>query len=239
VLRSRDTVTATELKDMATLKEAGASKRHVRNTEMAPAAGKADTILNAARTVFLAHGFSAATTDMIQREARVSKSTVYAAWPNKEALFAAVIERECGAFAASLRGMQFETDDIARSLTALARAYLSLIVSPTGLALYRVVAAEAPRFPELGRAFFEAGPQNVASIVTQYLEHAATRGQINVQAVGLATAATLFIGLVRCEGQLECLMYPHARPSDAQLDRWVEAAVRTFLLAFGTRPGQD
>src|SRR3546814_9810578 len=39
---------------------------------------KALTVLRAARTVFLTHGFSAATTDMIQREAGVSKSTVYA-----------------------------------------------------------------------------------------------------------------------------------------------------------------
>src|SRR3546814_6513872 len=39
---------------------------------------KALTVLRAARNVFLTHGFSAATTDMIQREAGVSKSTVYA-----------------------------------------------------------------------------------------------------------------------------------------------------------------
>lgn len=37
---------------------------------------KALTVLRAARNVFLTHGFSA-TTDMIQREAGVSKSTVY------------------------------------------------------------------------------------------------------------------------------------------------------------------
>jgi AcrR family transcriptional regulator len=40
--------------------------------------------------VFLANGFSAATTDMIQQAAGVSKSTVYSHYPNKEALFAAV-----------------------------------------------------------------------------------------------------------------------------------------------------
>jgi hypothetical protein len=32
--------------------------------------------------VFLAHGFSAAATDMVQREAGVSKSTVYAHYAN-------------------------------------------------------------------------------------------------------------------------------------------------------------
>lgn len=225
---------------MATLKESGAPARRARDIardgEPHPAPTRADTILNAARSVFLAHGFSAATTDMIQREARVSKSTVYATWPTKEALFAAVIQRECGQFANSLRHMEFESEDITRSLIRLARAYLGLVVSPTGLALYRVIVAEAPRFPELGRTFFAAGPEVVASIVGQFLERAAARGQIDVQAVGYTTAANLFISIVRGEAQLECLTHPNARPSDAQIDRWVEAAVHTFVNAFVKRP---
>ncbi|WP_321789104.1 TetR/AcrR family transcriptional regulator [Paraburkholderia sp. J94] len=224
---------------MATQKETGAPARRPptpRKPDIVPAPSKADTILNAARDIFLAHGFSAATTDMIQREAHVSKSTVYAAWPTKEALFAAVIQRECGQFANSLRKMDFETDDITRSLTRLARAYLDLVVSPMGLALYRVIVSEAPRFPELGRAFYAAGPEVVASIVGQFLERAAARGQIDVQAVGYTTAAMLFISIVRGEAQLECLTHPTSRPSEAQLDRWVEASVQTFVHAFVKRP---
>jgi TetR/AcrR family transcriptional repressor of mexJK operon len=219
---------------MATLKESGAPARRARDIDPTPS--RADTILNAARSVFLAHGFSAATTDMIQREARVSKSTVYATWPTKEALFAAVIQRECGQFANSLRHMEFESEDITRSLIRLARAYLDIVVSPMGLALYRVIVAETPRFPELGRTFFAAGPEVVASIVGQFLERAAARGQIDVQAVGYTTAANLFISIVRGEAQLECLTHPNARPSDAQIDRWVEAAVHTFVSAFVKRP---
>ncbi|WP_084162256.1 TetR/AcrR family transcriptional regulator [Paraburkholderia bannensis] len=221
---------------MATQKEPGAPARRARNIDTTPTPSRADIVLNAARSVFLAHGFSAATTDMIQREARVSKSTVYASWPTKEALFAAVIQRECGQFANSLRHMEFESDDITRSLTTLARAYLTLIVSPMGLALFRVIVAETPRFPELGRTFYAAGPEVVAGIVGQFLERAAARGQIDVQAVGYTSAANLFISIVRGEAQLECLTHPNARPSDAQIDRWVEAAVHTFVSAFVKRP---
>ena len=42
---------------------------------------KAAAVLAGARSVFLAPGFSAATTDMIQRAADVSKATVYARYP--------------------------------------------------------------------------------------------------------------------------------------------------------------
>lgn len=45
--------------------------------------------------VFLIHGFSGTTTDMIQKEAGVSKATMYGCFKNKEAMFAAVIERQC------------------------------------------------------------------------------------------------------------------------------------------------
>jgi AcrR family transcriptional regulator len=40
--------------------------------------GKEAVVLKAAAPVFLTHGFSAAISDMIQREAGVSKATMYA-----------------------------------------------------------------------------------------------------------------------------------------------------------------
>ncbi|KHN55166.1 hypothetical protein OI70_14620 [Dickeya fangzhongdai] len=52
---------------------------------------KARQALEAACKIFLTDGFSAATTDMIQREAHVSKSTVYAHYQTKEPLFIAML----------------------------------------------------------------------------------------------------------------------------------------------------
>ena len=59
-----------------------------------PTMSKKDRVAIAATDVFLTHGFSAATTDMIQQAAGVSKATVYASWSSKEALFSAVIEQQ-------------------------------------------------------------------------------------------------------------------------------------------------
>ncbi len=42
--------------------------------------------------------------------------------------------------------------------THFARTYVGLLLAPISLALYRVVIAESARFPQLGRAVFEAGP---------------------------------------------------------------------------------
>jgi len=196
---------------------------------------KALAVLRAAAAVFLVHGFSAATTDMIQREARVSKATVYAHYPNKEALFIAVIEHECARMAATFRAIATAPNAISASLFELGRAYLQIVLSPIGLALFRVVAAEAPRFPDLGRSFFLAGPQNIAALVTSHIERAARAGEIDVQAVGVDAAAALFLSMLRGDSQLESLTHPDASPSAAQVDDWVRLAVTTFLLAFGKR----
>ena len=57
------------------------------------AEAKRDQVLGGARRVFLREGFAAASTDVIAREAGVSKRTLYAYYPSKEELFADVLRR--------------------------------------------------------------------------------------------------------------------------------------------------
>ena len=94
--------------------------------------GKALAVLDAARDVFLTHGFSAATTDMIQQAAGVSKATVYAHYPTKEALFAAVIERQCAMHMDALRAGRSMSGGIRAVLAEMANAYLDFGLAPSG-----------------------------------------------------------------------------------------------------------
>lgn len=52
---------------------------------------KQGQILSGARRVFLREGFAAASTDVIAREAGVSKRTLYSYYPSKEELFQDVL----------------------------------------------------------------------------------------------------------------------------------------------------
>lgn len=196
---------------------------------------KAQTVLCAARTVFFNHGFSAATTDMIQREAKVSKSTVYAHYATKEALFIAVIEAQCAAFTSLVPDIEFRPGRLRETLTELGRAYLLILLSPMGLALFRVVIAEAARFPALARTFYLAGPAVIAKKVALHLAQAMAAGEVDLGELGREAAASQFSNLVRSEPQLQCLTHPDAAPSAAQVDLWVEAAVTTFMRAYGRR----
>ena len=93
--------------------------------------------------------------DAIAARAGVSKRTVYSHFPGKDALFAAVMGSHCDR-AVGLDTCQLDPDGDPRSeLTDLGVRFLSLVTSPTAVALFRTVVAEADRFPELGRTFFE------------------------------------------------------------------------------------
>jgi TetR/AcrR family transcriptional repressor of mexJK operon len=198
-----------------------------------PVGDKATVVMAAARAVFLSHGFSAATTDMIQQAAGVSKATVYAHYPTKEALFIAVIDAECERFLASVRALRFQSTQLDHVLMAIAQAYLEIVLSAPALALFRVVVADAPRFPELARKFYLAGPHTLNEIVAVHLDDAAQRGEMDLGAVGRDVAASLFVNLVRGELQLQCLTHPGSVPSAAQRDLWARAAVTTFVRAYG------
>lgn len=197
---------------------------------------RSDVVLRAATRIFLAHGFSASTTDMIQREAGVSKATVYACYQNKEALFAAVIQRECAIMTDTMRALHIERGRIRQTLNELGLSYLKIVLSPVGLALFRVVVADAVRFPELAREFYLAGPRVIAAMVADVLSEAVAAGELDLQHVGIENAASLFASLLRGEGQLECLLHPQAAPSEAQLDHWANVAVNAFLAAYELSP---
>jgi AcrR family transcriptional regulator len=221
----------------ATPRKGSSAKRRAAAPVAAPPApdDKAAAVLAGARGVFLAHGFSAATTDMIQTASGVSKATVYARYPTKEALFTAVVEAECARLLAAVRATAIRSRKLRGVLQTLALAYLELVLSADVLALFRAVVGEAPRFPALSRQFYLVGPHGFNLIVEGHLEEAAARGEVDFSSVGLEMAAIHFVNLVRGEAQMQCLTHPGAVPSEAQLDHWAAAAVTTFLRAFGKR----
>ena len=206
----------------------------------APRAARADksaAILAAATTVFLAHGFEAATTDMIQRAAGVSKATLYAIYPTKQALFAAVVAARCAAITERFRAWQPAPGELAAQLRSLGDAYLGLLLSDEGLALHRVLLAEAPRHPALGHLFHAAGPVVVRQVIAGHLARAAEQGRLRLQTVGAERAASLFMSMVAGELQLEALTHPDSRPSQARRDECIELALQAFLTAFGPPGG--
>ena len=168
---------------------------------------------------------------MIQRAACVSKSTLYAYYPTKDALFAAVVEAECRAFAHTFSEIAFERRDLADSLKQLGQNYLGLLLAPSAIGLYRIVVAETPRFPALGQAFYAAGPDLVKRRLAEYLTRAAADGQLSVR--NSEQAAEHFLALLRGDLQFRTLFGVCPAPSRSAIAHAVAAVVDCFMAAYG------
>ncbi len=189
---------------------------------------KDQKILDAATKFFLIHGFSGTTTDMIQKEAGVSKATMYGCYKNKEAMFAAVIERQCRNMQEQIILVETKAENLRSALTEMGKTYLCFILSHSGLAFFRVCIAEAVRFPELSEKFFEVGPQKLANIIAGYLEKSQKNKEIELTSSS-EIAANIFLSLLRSDAHLKCLTHPNYIISDSEIGAWVGYAVELFL----------
>jgi TetR/AcrR family transcriptional repressor of mexJK operon len=196
-------------------------------------ASKAESILAAAKRMFLEGGFGAVSMDAIAREAGVSKATVYAHFSGKEELFGAVIGRECERYFAEFSAGELDPAQVHTSLTTLGRRFLELLLSPDAIALHRLIVGEVSRFPELGEVFWRAGPERNHAQIEAFLKAAAAAGSLDI--ADPRRAAEQFTGLVRGETQLRYLLRLENKADQATVTSIVEAAVATFLRAFALR----
>lgn len=188
---------------------------------------KQDAIVEAAAEIFLEQGFGNASMDEIARRAGVSKATVYSHFESKPALFGAIVQQRCQR---TMSSMLSELSDrpVEETLTALGRQFLDVLMMPGSLPLYRVVLAEAPRFPELGRIFYEAGPDRSAAALAQYLAGLAERGVLTVS--DPRRSAEQFLSAVLGHTHIRLLLGVAVEPpSPAERAGSVAAAVSAFL----------
>lgn len=193
---------------------------------------KAESILAAARRTFLASGFGAASMDAIAREAGASKATIYAYFASKEELFGAVVARDSEHYAEGFSAGALDPGDAAGSLREIAERFLRLLLSPEVIAINRIIIGEVTRFPELAEVFWRAGPERIRAQVEGFLRRAAAAGTLDLADPRLA--AGQFASLVRGELHLQTLLGLQAPTEEAAIAASADAAVITFLRAFGT-----
>lgn len=190
-------------------------------------ADKRRAILDAAANAFLRDGFGLAGIDRIVEESGVSKRTLYAHFPSKEALFGAIIREHCEVILTPLREVDIGDRSPRETLIALGRMFWEVLLSPEGLGLYRVVIAEAGRFPELGRVFYESGHAPAARLLAAYIRDRVDDGVF--RDVDSRTAAEGFFGLVRGYVHERALLDIETRIDRDALDASLAFAADVFL----------
>tara|TARA_R110002094_G_scaffold176023_2_gene156156 strand:- start:40 stop:657 length:618 start_codon:yes stop_codon:yes gene_type:complete len=192
---------------------------------------KFDQVLEGARSVFMSDGFEGASVDEIARVATVSKATLYSYFPDKRHLFMEVANSECRR--QSLEAMD-NIDMAAPPGEVLSQAghhFLRFITSTFGLQVFRICVAEADRFPELGRQFYNSGPAVMRAEMAEYFEGAVARGELRIDDYGLA--ADQFGELCKADKWPRLIFGVSTTVADSEMDRVVDGAVETFLARYG------
>jgi AcrR family transcriptional regulator len=193
-------------------------------------------LMNAATRVFLREGYGNASIDKVASEAGVSTRTIYERFKNKADLLACVVTRLVDRDLATA----FATQDLERldpraALTAIGRTICGRASDSESMALFRIVATEAQRFPELAEKMRDGTKRRLENAIANYL-----RGQIRREMLVLSDpdrAAALFLHMI-CAEMHECLLFRGAE-AIAQLDvaAHLDQVIEIFL--FGSVPRAD
>ena len=200
------------------------------NAQTRRGADKRAAILAAAADIFLSEGYGRASMDQVHAKIGGSKRTLYNHFPNKEALFEAIVSAVADHVLAALRPPLGE-GDLCEALLKMGTDYLNALLSADGLALYRAMVSEAPHFPELARAFFENGPGRASHHLADFFREMKAKGLIDIADPQIA--AEHFLGAVRGDVHLAAVLSVK-RPSTQLVKTTVAQAVETFLC--GTTP---
>lgn len=190
-------------------------------------ATKAEPVLAAAEELFLRQGFVATSMQEVATAAGVAKATVYSNFPNKEALFAAVIYRRAENSKLDLSHVDMASNDVHATLIELACAFLLDIYSREQVELLQTVVADARRFPSLGRMMIEGPFVETHGKITEYFEHLVAAGDLHYSDPHMA--AEYFISIIKAGKHIPLIFSQSVDVQPTAVRRIAQGAVDIFL----------
>lgn len=187
---------------------------------------------DAAVEAFVAHGFEATTMEAVAAAAGVTKRTLYAKYPDKQALFAAVIPRALAAMPFHDVPPDPPDIDLASALRALAGQIVARLIEPRAVALRRLALLEAPRLAQLDHVdvaeVWSASLRSVVRLLSRYAE----AGEVVTD--DHEVAADLFVAMVA--GTPAMLADYGVFRTAEEVARHIDHAVDLFLTGILPRP---
>lgn len=179
-------------------------------------------ILDAAACAFMEKGYRACVDDIAAR-AGVVKQTLYNHFDNKELLFREVIRN---AVKSILVGLEVADGDLRKSLIVFAAAMRQRTLCSEGIAMFRAIVAEAPRFPELASSFFAEGPDHAVRTLAAFLSKAMAAGQLRND--DPVFAAEMLIGMLLGHDRMRGLMNQDTDDGPGKVSGIVDCFLRAY-----------
>lgn len=188
---------------------------------------KESAILEAATRSFLRKGFSGVSMEEIARESNVAKQTLYSYFKGKDDLFRAIIRAQSDGFFSTLSHNDDQTQNIEEFLYIMGERAMDMLFKRDTLALYRVIVSETPRFPELGKFYWQSGAQAFTDRLSNFLT---ARGFPKGEA---QSATEQFLSFMFGTLLTKTLLNKEYPPSKEEKKAHIEQAVSAFFMLNG------
>ncbi len=188
-------------------------------------------IVQAATRLFLSNNYRSVSMDKIAQAAPVSKATLYNHFDSKNALLAAVVCELCGALLQTMTQSLSTADDVTQTLRKIAAAFVELLYSPDGLAIYRLVIAESHEFPELGQMVYDNGAKLAIMQLESYLQQLNDNKILSIS--NSRFAADGFFSLLKGDLHFKCLLGIHPPLNESEKTQLIESATTFYLRGIG------
>jgi TetR/AcrR family transcriptional regulator, mexJK operon transcriptional repressor len=189
-----------------------------------------ERIVRLAAPLFLKKGYDNVSIDEIIGVVGGSKATIYAWFGGKEGLFEAVVRQECRDVTMAIHADA--TGSLEAQLTEIGQSFLAMVLSPPILEFHRLMVSIGRTFPEIGRLFYQTGPDSAYQIVATWIAKQQKEGRIIEE--DPYRLAVLFLDMLIGEHQLSWLTsMPRAARRD-KINETVRIAVKVFLRGCAT-----
>ena len=189
-----------------------------------------DKMLDVAEALFLEFGYAGTTMSNIVTELGGSKGTLWSYFPSKSSLFSAVVDRASLAFRQKLSIILNADEDLELTLSDFCREYLRKVTLSESLALHRLVAGEATRFPEIGTIFHDHAIRPTRKLLADFLAIRMDKGCLRKSEPSVAAQQLLALCMAGCHQQLVFGVIDRAAPE--LIERDCRQGVTCFLDAY-------
>lgn len=205
----------------------GAAARRGGRPSKVDAAQLADRIVDAATELFFSLGYGHTTIEAVAKRARISKRTFYHRFKNKSALFSAVVHLTIERMRPPADVPLLHGTNLAQILRGLADLILRAALSPSAIALHRLIVAESSRFPDLAAVVNDQGASEEAiRLIAGVLQREAQAGNLTLDNPNFA--AQQFLHMVIALPQRRAMGLGIPMRAD-EVDAWARDVVDLFL----------
>jgi len=217
---------AGEGRDAADCQRRGRGRPQLRSDEETRA-----LILEAARYEFSHSGYATTSMETVARRAGVSTKTLYRLFPNKAALFEAMVSDRIENFISVVKLRACDGGDIEAALTEALVACADLMLDGEVIALQRVIAGDSDKFPDIAETFFHKAITPTQNALANWLRVQVERGAVELDDAD--TAAGMLLGMLALQ-PLRATMFGH-RPPPTRDERAQRARTSARLFLRGCR----